>query len=236
MDAAQALSGIVERVLAEAPELLRPRLQPEPGPKPPPPQVNSCDERHRDGRPDPRQVPKALAAQVWRRDGFRCRFCSRRLVPTAISWAIHELAPLRFPMHRNSGRACHPWAQATYADAEHVFPRKRGGSSRHEGNLVAACERCNRHVKGARTPCEIGWTLLGVADDGWDGLVWAHEPLIALLGSRGGRPLEGEPVLPYRDGAAWRQVLMAPAVPLAPARQDGVTQQEEQREGYRPRW
>lgn len=150
--------------------------------------------------------------------------------------ARKQLAPLRFPMHRNSGRACHPWAQATYADAEHVFPRKRGGSSRHEGNLVAACERCNRHVKGARTPCEIGWTLLGVADDGWDGLVWAHEPLIALLGSRGGRPLEGEPVLPYRDGAAWRQVLMAPAVPLAPARQDGVTQQEEQREGYRPRW
>lgn len=56
----------------------------EAAPEPPPVRLKSCNERYRDGPLDPRDVPKSLASQVWRRDGFRCRFCSRRLVPTTV--------------------------------------------------------------------------------------------------------------------------------------------------------
>ncbi|MGH2602062.1 MAG: HNH endonuclease [Dehalococcoidia bacterium] len=40
---------------------------------------------------------------------------------------------------------------------DHVMPRSRGGEHIWE-NVVAACARCN-HVKGDRTPAELGWRL-----------------------------------------------------------------------------
>lgn len=40
---------------------------------------------------------------------------------------------------------------------DHVLPRSRGGGHVWE-NVVAACARCN-HLKGDRTPAELGWRL-----------------------------------------------------------------------------
>lgn len=237
VDAAQALTVLIERVLSEDPNPWSSGERFDPAPRPPVARATVRNERSRNlPTSGSRGVPPRLAAQVWRRDGFRCRFCSRRLVPAAVHWALHEVAPLRFPMDRHSGPACHQLARETYADIEHVFPWKRGGSSRHESNLVASCERCNRHLKRDRTPGELGWDLAPVVDDGWEGLVWAHEPLIALLRSRGGAPLAGDPVRPYGSSSRWAQALTAPDVVLTAARHAGVTWQEERDEGYAREW
>jgi hypothetical protein len=52
-------------------------------------QTGPCAERHRDTAAAG-GVPLWLQVAVWRRDGFRCRFCRERLVPNAVAWAVHR--------------------------------------------------------------------------------------------------------------------------------------------------
>ena len=49
------------------------------------------------------------------------------------------------------------YCQAPAETIDHVIPRSRGGEHIWE-NVVAACARCN-HLKGDRTPAELGWRL-----------------------------------------------------------------------------
>jgi 5-methylcytosine-specific restriction endonuclease McrA len=191
-------------------------------------QADACDERHRDASASG-GVPPALQVAVWRRDGFRCRFCGRRLVPNAVAWAMHELAPVRFPMHRNTWTGCHPLAEASSADIEHVFPVKRGGSSRDPRNLITSCAPCNRRGggKAGAVACEIGWRFLPVADDGWDGLSAVYLRLRDLLVHRAFEPLEGERVTPYAAHTSWEAAFGAVVVTIAEPELHGITRAEE---------
>ncbi len=60
-------------------------------------------------------------------------------------------------MHRNSDVLCHPVAQHTYADIEHIFPKVRCGAPRDPVNLIASCYTCDRRLKGMKVACERGW-------------------------------------------------------------------------------
>ncbi len=66
------------------------------------------------------------------------------------------------------GNRC-AYCQGPAETIDHVIPRSRGGEHIWT-NVVAACARCN-HLKGNRTPAEIGWRL-HVAPRAPQGAAW----------------------------------------------------------------
>jgi 5-methylcytosine-specific restriction endonuclease McrA len=60
---------------------------------------------------------------------------------------------------RRDGHRC-AYCRRSAATVDHILPRSRGGPDTWE-NLVACCVRCN-HLKGDRTPEEMGWSLHAV--------------------------------------------------------------------------
>ena len=135
------------------------------------------------GASDP-SVPPMMQVSVWRRDRFTCRYCGGRTIPPPVLRAIS----LRWP-------ELVPGTQATRADAvpppylaqaatiDHVRPSSRGGPTAEE-NLVTACWVCNTH-KGGLGLERLGWVLLDVADEDWDGLVSTYPRLWESICSLG---------------------------------------------------
>lgn len=96
-------------------------------------------------------------ARIAKRDGWRCRYCTHRLIPSDYSegavWIV------RYDRGNGDGDGS-GWVEAPgyrFAQTDHVIPRSRGGTDRFE-NLVLACLPCNS-LKGAR--------LLSELPDGW---------------------------------------------------------------------
>ncbi len=114
-------------------------------------------------------IPPVLAARVFRRDRFTCRYCCARTIPTPIMRAVSRLFPVDFPYHKNwKVGETHPAVISRSATVDHVEPHSHGGASGTE-NLVTACWGCNFR-KGDRQLIDLGWELLDVAETDWVGL------------------------------------------------------------------
>ncbi len=115
-------------------------------------------------------------AQVWLRDRFQCRYCSRK---TVFEWVMALLAsvyPDFFPWHPNwKTGSTHPAIYLWSAMVDHVVPAAQGGGN-DLANLVTACNPCNL-AKAYFSLDEIGWSLKSVASDDWDGLLGYYQPL-----------------------------------------------------------
>jgi 5-methylcytosine-specific restriction endonuclease McrA len=122
--------------------------------------------------PDPVRSPAKLEAEVFKRDGYRCRYCGLRLVPMVVLKAFSNVVGRDAfrPTGKNMER--HGMVFAFRGIADHVMPWKLGGRTDLD-NLVSACWSCNYG--------KSGYTVeqLGVDDprgrpvsvsDGWDGL------------------------------------------------------------------
>lgn len=121
-------------------------------------------------------IPPALAARIYRRDRFTCRYCHAKTIPTPIMRAVSLLFPVEFRYHRNwKVGETHPAVNSRSATVEHVRPHAHGGPNEPE-NLVTACWGCNLR-KGDRQLSELGWELLEVAETGWLGLTNYYRPL-----------------------------------------------------------
>src|SRR5207302_10304834 len=90
-----------------------------------------------------RSVSQTTQLQVFKRDGFTCRYCSKRVLFVPVLRVLSILYPRALPYHTNwRWTECHPvyWTHA--ASCDHILPVARGGSSRLE-NLATACYMCN---------------------------------------------------------------------------------------------
>jgi hypothetical protein len=112
-----------------------------------------------------------LGESVFRRDGWRCRYCGCRVIPARVRRWIDKRLPgtIRWDQRTNVG--CHAGFWTLWGSVDHVIPRARGGRNEAE-NLVTACMVCNFARK------HFTLEQLGLADprsrppvlDGWDGL------------------------------------------------------------------
>lgn len=118
------------------------------------------------------RMPSARAQlELFERDGWRCRFCTCRVVSKDARKAIDRVLPgvINWPS-RNIGR--HAAFFALEASADHLLPYKRGGTN-DASNVVCACQCCQYGRNN--------WTIeeVGISDpflrppivDGWDGLM-----------------------------------------------------------------
>lgn len=126
----------------------------------------------------PTDVPKvpdrrpsgSIEAEVFSRDGWRCRYCGVRVVlPKARKFLVDTFPGVVCWSGRN--KDLHAAFFALSAVADHVVPHTVGGGSGPD-NLVTTCQCCN-YGKGDRLLAELGLidprTRLPVVD-AWDGL------------------------------------------------------------------
>ena len=119
----------------------------------------------------PRQPSPAMALDIFRRDGFRCRYCGCRVVfpkaqsvmsallPGAVEWGARDIE-LNAAFYTLKGVL------------DHVVPHAHGGTSDSE-NVVASCQPCN-YGKGPYFLQQFGLSdprLRPPKTDGWDGLL-----------------------------------------------------------------
>lgn len=123
------------------------------------------------GQRDPQFASESpLGETVFRRDGWRCRYCGCRVIPSKVRRWMDK----RLPGTIRWGRAnleCHAGFWTLWGSVDHVIPHSLGGRNKVE-NLVTACMTCNF--------ARENYTLeqLGLTDprsrppvlDGWDGL------------------------------------------------------------------
>jgi hypothetical protein len=124
----------------------------------------------------------ALLAPILRRDGWRCRYCGRRLVLSGVIALIARLCPSDFPFppgHHMPADRTHPAAIRVYPNVDHVHAGSVGGDWRATENLVTACTPCNE-AKSNR----LGWEPEAFGSDNWDGLVQFYRALVERTGDR----------------------------------------------------
>lgn len=125
---------------------------------------------------------RRVLARLYRRDGWRCRYCGRRVVVPGIIEIMGSLFPREFPFspgHNMPTSGTHPAAVRMYPNVDHVQPGSQGGSWTANDNLVTACTICNQK-KGNHT----GWTYNALSTDDWDGLSSYYRPLIERIATR----------------------------------------------------
>jgi HNH endonuclease len=116
-------------------------------------------------------LSKRLQARIMCRDRFLCRYCGGKVIPTPIMELLAGFYPELFPYHPNwKGGLTHPAVVARSAAIDHVVPGSIGGDWMVETNLVTACWPCNSR-KGDLSLEQLGWQLLPVPSEGWDGLI-----------------------------------------------------------------
>lgn len=118
----------------------------------------------------PRMPAVAETRRIFRRDGYRCRFCEARVIVKEARKVFERAFPLA--ARKGSTNEANHFGLATLAASiDHALPFRRGGTS-DLNNLVTAC-----------MPCQFGrgrWTLeeVQIEDprsfppivDDWDGL------------------------------------------------------------------
>jgi len=117
----------------------------------------------------------AIRARVYRRDGWRCRYCRRKLVVPGILELITTLCPgfngLR-PGHHMPYASTELAVERVYPNVDHVHAVAKGGPWLDEANHVTACTPCNAS-KNDRS----GWVPGEIVQDGWDGLTSLYRAL-----------------------------------------------------------
>jgi hypothetical protein len=87
-----------------------------------------------------------------------------------------------FPYHPNwKAGQTHPAFASRAAMVDHVVPGSTGGAWLDEANLVTACNPCNS-IKADFSLEQLGWELLEIASDGWDGLIRYYPELWEAAG------------------------------------------------------
>ena len=119
-------------------------------------------------------APAPLKREMFKRDGYRCRYCGVRLFPKRRLGCISTGCRHRLiPDEKRKQRSSYGAAVVFVATHDHVVPCNRGGLN-SLANLVTSCWSCQFG--------KYNWTLeqLGLEDprirpprtsDGWDGLV-----------------------------------------------------------------
>jgi len=129
-------------------------------------------------------VPKALAARVYLRDHFTCRYCGGRVILTSVMEVLAGVYSDIFPFHRSwKGGLTHPAIISRSAVIDHVDPGAWGGDWLAESNLVTACWPCNSR-KGDLTLAQLSWSVQPVNETPWAGLT----DLYPALWRTAGRP------------------------------------------------
>ena len=136
----------------------------------------------------PREIPRrpslsrSVAARVYVRDGFHCRYCGRRVIPTVIMELLGGLYPESFPFHPAwKGGMTHPAILSRSPVVDHVVPGSSGGDWGEEGNLVTACWPCNA-AKADLSLEQLGWRLRPIPVTEWDGLTSTYQALWRAAG------------------------------------------------------
>jgi 5-methylcytosine-specific restriction endonuclease McrA len=127
--------------------------------------------------------PPAMIGAIYRRDGFRCRYCGRWTVPTQILRLISFAFPVEFPYHPNWRMDITPrayWDISTSID--HVQAVSTGGDWEDPANLATACARCQ--YQKSNLPLEaLGWSIMPIASQpDWHGLTAGYPNLWRSLG------------------------------------------------------
>jgi hypothetical protein len=118
----------------------------------------------------PRSPSPLLTVNVWRRDGFHCRYCGIPVVPKRVLKAFSTLVGADvFPVGRTNAEN-HGAALIACAQIDHVVPYNQGGAT-DQNNLVTACWACN-FGKDRFTLAQIGLDDPRARQQnypGWDG-------------------------------------------------------------------
>lgn len=86
--------------------------------------------------------PCKLEAEIFSADGFRCRYCQRRVVTRRLLRLFHGVVGSASFSIGTTNKTTHGAALAYRAVVDHVVPRWRGGRT-ERSNLVTACYPCN---------------------------------------------------------------------------------------------
>ena len=172
----------------------------------------------------PVRMPSAAETRaVFRRDGYRCRYCGARVVLKEARSILtsHFPSAVPWPSGPQSDAGKHAAFYALNSVIDHVVPHARGGDSSPE-NLVTACWPCN-FFKDDATLAEIG--LADPRDrppvvDEWDGLERLVSGLRRLRPSRPPEqsmkpPRSQRPKAAPRPAEDWGERLEAWADPIA---------------------
>jgi 5-methylcytosine-specific restriction endonuclease McrA len=129
-----------------------------------------------------RNPPPIVLARTYTRDGFTCRYCARRTIPTQILRLISTAFPSTFPYHPKWRKDIAPrayWDISTSVD--HIRAVSTGGDWQDPGNLATACARC-QYQKSNLPLTMLGWTHHPVTRMDWDGGVGLYRNLWEALG------------------------------------------------------
>lgn len=136
---------------------------------------------------DSKATPAQHERFVLERDGFRCRYCSSRVVPLAVLRALELAVGTDNFCATGTNRQRHGIVLAFRATVDHVVPYKRGGRT-HPDNLVTSCFPCN-FGKANLTLVEVALDDPRARQpnrDQWDGLLrYVPELRRAASASRG---------------------------------------------------
>jgi hypothetical protein len=128
-------------------------------------------------------LTREIQGRVFRRDRFRCRYCGGRLIPTPMMELLGGLYPDQFPWQPNwKGGQTHPAILSRSPVVDHVDPGSVGGAWLDVDNLVTACWPCNAR-KGDISLSRLGWELLPIPQDDWDGLTRYYAALWRAAGA-----------------------------------------------------
>lgn len=123
------------------------------------------------GERDPTRMPGQRAqAEIFARDGWRCRFCGIKVICKLARTVLTRT----FPVETNWGSREFQRHSALYAIAsslDHVVPHGRGGENKYD-NFVTACYCC-QFGRGEWTIAEAELHHPKTREpivDGWDGL------------------------------------------------------------------
>jgi hypothetical protein len=108
---------------------------------------------------------------IYVRDGWRCRYCGKRVIDRSMRMRLHRCLPSTARWGaRNTDK--HTALAALSASLDHVVPHSRGGTN-DELNLVTACNAC-QFGRGQWTLEEVGFVDprdFAPIRDAWDGLM-----------------------------------------------------------------
>jgi hypothetical protein len=103
---------------------------------------------------DPLRKPDRFDAEVFRRDGLRCRYCGTAVFPAAMLKRFERMVGAENFKATGTNTTRHGVAMAFRAILDHVEPWSRGGRT-DPSNLVTACWPCN-YGKDNFTLSELG--------------------------------------------------------------------------------
>lgn len=123
-------------------------------------------------------VPDRVRARVFIRDGFRCTWCAKRVVPRSVLVAFSDVFPNEIPYERHYTRGrIHPVYLALAAEADHDLAHARGGSNELV-NLTTLHAFCNTQ-KGDSLREDLMPVERPTRTGAWDGLTSVYPEIVA---------------------------------------------------------